>query len=32
MKQRIQKMHKKQSLNCVIKLSQKGGDTKKETV
>lgn len=32
MKQRIQQMHKKQSLNCVIKLSQKGGDTKKETV
>lgn len=32
MKQRIQQMHKKQSLSCVIKLSQKGGDTKKETV
>lgn len=23
-------MHKKQSLSCVVKLSQKGGDTKKK--
>lgn len=32
MKQRIQQMHKKQSLSCVIKLSEKGGDTEKEIV